>query len=370
MPGIDPEATPACVNSCIAGALHFGDIDDPESNVSKLLSEHKYYRMHEDVGTEPGFYYLWDHGSTNDVPLEPAPMVADPVGLSSVSSALQTSWDWRAAANFIFGGTGTGLFAFTALATLFAAPLWIAALLALALVATGLLCVWLEIGRPWRFINVYFNPKGSWMTREAIVALLFFATGLLALLSNITLIWLIAAGFGLIFLYCQGRILLAAKGIPAWRQTGIVPLIMASGLTEGLGLFAAIAAIAGLDTPLLQITIMALLVLLPIRYLVWFNYRTALGRKGAPTKAFKALDSGILNLSFTTHLVLLGIVVASYFIPALLIAGGLLAVASGWAFKFKLITKAAYNQGYSIERLPVRGAGKSVPGIKPGWTLS
>jgi len=59
-PGVDPEATPACVNSCIADALHFGDAEDPESNVSKLLAENQHFRMHEELGTEPGFYYLWE----------------------------------------------------------------------------------------------------------------------------------------------------------------------------------------------------------------------------------------------------------------------------------------------------------------------
>jgi len=59
-PGVDPEATPACVNSCIAQALHFGDVADPNSNVSQLLAENQYFRMHEEVGTDPGFYYLWD----------------------------------------------------------------------------------------------------------------------------------------------------------------------------------------------------------------------------------------------------------------------------------------------------------------------
>jgi len=59
-PGVDPEATPACVNSCIASALHFGDAEDPGSNVSRLLAENQHFRMHEELGTEPGFYYLWD----------------------------------------------------------------------------------------------------------------------------------------------------------------------------------------------------------------------------------------------------------------------------------------------------------------------
>ena len=59
-PGVDPAATPACVNSCIAGALHFGDVEDPASNISGLLAENQHFRMHEELGTGPRFYYLWD----------------------------------------------------------------------------------------------------------------------------------------------------------------------------------------------------------------------------------------------------------------------------------------------------------------------
>jgi phenylacetyl-CoA:acceptor oxidoreductase subunit 1 len=59
-PGVDPEATPACVNSCIAGALHFGDVEDPHSNVSQLLAGHQHFRLHEALGTGPRLYYLWD----------------------------------------------------------------------------------------------------------------------------------------------------------------------------------------------------------------------------------------------------------------------------------------------------------------------
>lgn len=59
-PGIDHEATPACVNSCIANALQFGDIEDESSNVSALLQQHEYFRMHEELGTGPNMYYLWE----------------------------------------------------------------------------------------------------------------------------------------------------------------------------------------------------------------------------------------------------------------------------------------------------------------------
>ena len=57
---VDPDATPVCVNSCIAGALHFGDVEDPASNVSRLLAENHFFRMHEELGTGPSIYYLWD----------------------------------------------------------------------------------------------------------------------------------------------------------------------------------------------------------------------------------------------------------------------------------------------------------------------
>lgn len=60
VPGVDPEATPACVNSCIACALAFGDIEDGENPISRLLAENQSFRMHEELGTEPSFYYLWE----------------------------------------------------------------------------------------------------------------------------------------------------------------------------------------------------------------------------------------------------------------------------------------------------------------------
>ncbi len=59
-PGLDPDATPGCVNACIADALTFGDIEDENSNVSRLLEENTWFQMHAELETETGFYYLWD----------------------------------------------------------------------------------------------------------------------------------------------------------------------------------------------------------------------------------------------------------------------------------------------------------------------
>lgn len=58
VPGVDAEATPACVVSCPTGARMFGDLNDPNSNVSQALKKHPSYRLRENLGTEARVYYL------------------------------------------------------------------------------------------------------------------------------------------------------------------------------------------------------------------------------------------------------------------------------------------------------------------------
>jgi len=57
-PGVDVDATPACVVACPTGARMFGDLNDLESNVSKALHENYSYRLRENLGTAPRVYYL------------------------------------------------------------------------------------------------------------------------------------------------------------------------------------------------------------------------------------------------------------------------------------------------------------------------
>lgn len=57
-PGLDPQATPACVNVCPVGARVFGDLNDAESPVTKYLAEHETFRLREDLGTEPKVHYV------------------------------------------------------------------------------------------------------------------------------------------------------------------------------------------------------------------------------------------------------------------------------------------------------------------------
>lgn len=49
---------PHCVLSCPAKARIFGDINDPNSEPSKLLAKHKSWRLKEEKGTEPKIFYI------------------------------------------------------------------------------------------------------------------------------------------------------------------------------------------------------------------------------------------------------------------------------------------------------------------------
>ena len=54
----DGEITPACAQSCPAGAIVFGNLLDKESRVYRLMQSRRAYRVFAELGTEPAVHYL------------------------------------------------------------------------------------------------------------------------------------------------------------------------------------------------------------------------------------------------------------------------------------------------------------------------
>jgi len=56
---IDPaDYVPACVEACPSGAIVFGDLSDPESDVALAAKSSDAFRLLESLGTDPKVYYL------------------------------------------------------------------------------------------------------------------------------------------------------------------------------------------------------------------------------------------------------------------------------------------------------------------------
>jgi phenylacetyl-CoA:acceptor oxidoreductase 26-kDa subunit len=289
------------------------------------------------------------------------------------ASRLQTFWDVRAACNFIGGGTGSGLLVWAAIGLNFGLPYFPAALIGLVFVGAGLLMVWLEIGKPWRAFHVFFRPQTSWMAREGILALPLFATGTIAVLvaakvgiripiqililpDSPVVPAVLTAFFALAFLYCQLRILNSAQGIPAWREPKAMLLLGISGLTEGLGIYIFVGALAATVSAFMLATALLLLI---ARAFAWNAYIAALRHSEVPEPAMAALLSFSNCFLIVGHL-LPGILVALSFVwpgVAIQLAGlaGVAAALGGWLLKVTLITRAAFIPRDTVPFTPVRG---------------
>ena len=388
-PGVDPLVTPACSASCIAQALHFGDFNDPQSNVSKLSTEKKTFQMHEELGTNPQIKYVYDlpkstpgrearEDETGDE------IYADPS--HALTGRRQQFWDWKGATNFILGGMGSGLIVMTWIGLLLGnvnlnfVP-WINAAGA-ATMALGLLTLLFKIGRPFRILNALRRPQSSWMSREIYLAAVFFpAVGLdflpwlfgfsilspQALTVLHALIGLCSAGF----LFAQARILFAAKGIPAWRAPLIPWMIIATGLFEGVGILAlAQAAFPGaFADPAYLITAGSMLA--AANFLLWQIYRKKAAAYGIGPLARKEFQSVSFLLVVAGHLIPWALLFAMQAQPDLgnsLTFGvaGLGILFGGWLWKKTVLLNASYQQGFALPRMPQRGSGDRAAPVRMG----
>lgn len=264
----------------------------------------------------------------------------------------QNNWDLRAAGNFIGGGSGTGLTVVAAAEAFTSGTFRAALLLGMVLIGAGLGLVWLEIGRPWRAINVFFHPRTSWMTREGIMALLLVPPGIASVALGQPWLALAAALVAAAFLSCQAGILHAARAIPAWRKRELVALILAAGLAEGTGLALVVPGTA-------RIVVFLALAAGLAREVAWGVYRVALAgdqRTQVALAAFADRPARLARAAQWASLALLVLAVGLR-LPALAMVGGALAFLGGAAIKAVLITRAGFKARVALPAVPVRGGG-------------
>jgi phenylacetyl-CoA:acceptor oxidoreductase subunit 1 len=376
-PGVDPEATPACAAACISSAIQFGDFKDPESNVSKLIAG-PHFQLNAELGTDPQIKYLY---TTPAIPGRPGgsaeldeERLSDPA--NPLVGPLQTLWDWRAAMNWIFGGIASGFAVMAYLASLAGAvyPDMIPSLhfVAGGIMAVGLFCVFLKIGRKLRFWRAVSRPQTSWMTRELYAVAVFYPLVLANLLWPSAILALLGGAMALVFLWCQAKILHKARGIPAWRVPLMPWMLLATGLLEGTGLLALLLAwFKGLGQPGILVPV-AGLALAAVNAALWIAYRRTAKEEGIVPLARRVIGENSLTLHLVGHALPALMFLLALANPALLWVylgiGGVAAIAGGAFWKFTIILRAGYQQGFALPAVPQRGSGARAAPVRAGGT--
>ena len=397
-PGLDPEATPACSAACIASAITFGDYNDPDSNVSQLARDNPAFQMHEELGTDPQIKYLYTTPAVPGREPEAADLaddrLADPA--NPLVGTLQPFWDWRAAMNWMFGGVGSG-FVFAAWLASFAVPaeaaaeyaLWLSAaqFAGAGLMAIGLFFVFLKIGRKLRFWRAVSRPQTSWMTRELYVVAVFGIAVLLGIATQHPVAQTVSALAALCFLACQAMILYRARGIPAWRHRLMPWMIVATGLLEGfallmpafavsIGLLVAFQLLVPLEIfvysalalKTMQTAGVVVIVLAAANLILWTAYLRSATAGGIGPLARSVLARvyrrvAILGTALPILLYLSGLFAlgmgqtGTRIAIGVWLAGSILAIFGGVYWKFMIVARAGYQQGFAMPKQPHRGSG-------------
>ncbi len=203
---LDVGLEPACVVVCPTGAILVGDLEDPASEVSRIVQREAVTVRRPEKATRPKLFYRGAHQATLD-PLAarrpegglfmwseqgeqpsgvPAPHNSSAAAVLAYDVPHRAPWDWRVSLYTWTKGIAAGAY-LVALALALAGVLswsdslwrWQAPLVALAALAlTGAILVW-DLEHPERFYYLFTRPQWrSWLVRGAV-----FLTGYGAVLA-------------------------------------------------------------------------------------------------------------------------------------------------------------------------------------------
>ena len=284
---VDDGLEPACVVVCPTHSIWAGDLDDPESGISRLVAGHPTAVRGVEHNTGPNVFYLGADRAVLD-PLaapvdgsylwaEPDPLrrevAADlvPGAVNGARTTLNTAhprpWGWRVSTYMWTKGVGAGALMVTSGALLAGVPPVGVLRLAAPAVAvggtavTGALLVW-DLKRPERFVYIFTKPNpASW---------LFWGSVCLAGYAAVSGGWLLAAladaagvlgpaGFARVLAFLPWVALptgAAAAGYTAflfgqaegrdlWQSKTLLPHLLVQAVQAGSGVLLAATVLAG-----------------------------------------------------------------------------------------------------------------------------
>ena len=347
-PGIDLEATPLCVRYCISGALVFGDLDDPNSNINSLKEENTAICLHPEHQTEPSVFYIPSSNRT----------------VQAMAPQIQNKWRWPAVANFILGGAGAGLYILNAIlsfltgghlqASYFPYSPWISVIL----VITGFCCIPIETGRPLRAYHLINNFKQSWISKESFFFLLFLLFALISFFVDypVYMYCAVFAAFGLII--SHGLIVSRANAIITWHQPLTPPLFISSAFFSGLGLL--FALVTFIDPVQHDILLKVGIVCIAINLIIWlfFIYHpdsTVFTKSIRSLKLFRS----IISIDVLGHFFPLLIAILYLLVPdkgflyelknELIFFSGILILYGASMQKLRIISKTGFLKGIDFQ---------------------
>ncbi len=269
---VDEGLKPACEVVCPAEAIISGDLDDPDSEVSRILGSLASAVRAPEQGTGPNVFYIGaDHASLNPMLVKDAgayltaevhptqrqkllPMAETAPATAMYDIPHPAPWGWRVSSYFLSKGVAAGAM-MIALLLLLLHPHGssladvIPGLLALGGIAvTGVFLVW-DLKRPARFYYLFTRPQWrSWLARGAqcinlagLVATVFTVAAVLGWteVRDVTRWLLLPAGALLagytafLFNQCEGRDL--------WQSPLLLPHTLVNALIAGAGALGLIA---------------------------------------------------------------------------------------------------------------------------------
>ena len=353
---IDQDLEPACVIVCPERAIVIGDLNDPQSEVSALVTREKVAVRKPEKGTFPKVSYveagqftltpglatlLPTHAAAQQkqgYPSESGPNGSTAAAILAYDVPKSPPWDWRVSAYTWTKSISTGAYLVQAALGARMGPGWRLAANAVALVflaLTGALLV-ADLKHPKRFLKILLHPQWhSWLARGAFIITAFGGVLTLDLIARATGRESVATALQIpgvplavltavytAFLFAQ------AKGRDLW-QTPLLPLHM---LTQSAVAGAAALAIVGPASPALVHILFASLVL---------HLALLLGEALIPhaardaTRAFAQMTRGAYRIP--------------YWSSAILAVAAALAALGGWpslAAAAALIALLAYEHAY------------------------